>query len=60
MAGYSERDQNDTGDVDRNSKGQVFGKLGGQYKFTNNWGLVAEGRLSNDTRGIFLGPRFSF
>jgi Ax21 family sulfation-dependent quorum factor len=59
MAGYSNA-TNDTGDIDRSSKGHAYGTLGGQYKFTKNWGLVAEGRLASDTRGIFVGPRYSF
>ena len=59
MAGYSDN-HNDIGDIDRDSKGQAFGELGGQYKFTKNWGLVAQGRVSNDGHSVFVGPRFSF
>jgi len=57
MAGYTHaHDPNGDG---RNN-GEVFGKLGGQYKFTKNWGLVAEGTLAENNRGIFIGPRISF
>jgi len=57
LAGYSHaHDPNGDG---RNN-GEVFGKLGGQYKFNKNWGLVAEGRLAENDREIFIGPRVSF
>lgn len=59
MAGY-QRAHNDIGHVDRGSNGEAFGKLGGQYKFTKNWGLVAEGRVASHDHGIFVGPRVSF
>lgn len=58
-AGYS-NSQNDLGDISRGSQGRVFGLLGGQYKFNKNIGLVAEGNLGKDNRGIFVGPRISF
>jgi len=57
MAGYTHaHDPNGVG----RSDGEVFGKLGGQYKFNKNWGLVAEGRLAQNDRIIFIGPRVSF
>jgi len=59
MAGYA-RGHNEIGDVDRGTHGRAFGRLGGQYKFTKNWGLVAEGRVTSEGQGIFLGPRVSF
>jgi Ax21 family sulfation-dependent quorum factor len=60
MAGYS-NDHNDTGDINRPSSNSVFGKLGGQYKFDKNWGLVAEGKVgSHNNQSIFVGPRISF
>jgi len=57
LAGYTHA--NDA-NIDGRNKGEVFGKLGGQYKFTKNWGLVAEGTLAQNDRGIFIGPRVSF
>jgi len=56
LAGYSHI--HDPGDGRNN--GEAFGKLGGQYKFNKNWGLVAEGRLAENDRSIFIGPRISF
>jgi len=57
MAGYEHA--HDPAGAGRNN-GEAFGKLGGQYKFTKNWGLVAEGRLAENDRSIFIGPRISF
>lgn len=57
LAGYS-HSHNPNGDG--KSDGEAFGKLGGQYKFGKNWGLVAEGTLAENNRGIFIGPRVSF
>lgn len=56
MAGYGDSRNSNTG----NSHGEVFGKLGAQYKFNKNWGLVAEGRASHNSDSIFVGPRISF
>ena len=43
-----------------NVNGSLYGKLGGQYKFGKNWGLVGEAKLSKDTNQYFVGPRISF
>jgi Ax21 family sulfation-dependent quorum factor len=60
MAGYA-NSRNELGNVDHGNSGEVFGKLGGQYKFTKNFGLVAEGLVANNnSRRIFVGPRVSF
>jgi Ax21 family sulfation-dependent quorum factor len=38
-----------------------YGKIGGQYKFNKNWGLVAEARVeSRGNQSLFFGPRISF
>jgi Ax21 family sulfation-dependent quorum factor len=59
MAGYAHT-RNEEGDVDRDARNSAFGKLGGQYKFNKNWGLVAEGRVASGNRSVFVGPRISF
>ena len=56
MAGYGDTHNPNTG----NSHDEFFGKLGGQYKFNKQWGLVADGKISHDDRSLFVGPRFSF
>jgi len=59
MAGYAHGD-NQLNDIPHDSKNAAYGKLGAQFKFDKNWGLVAEGKVSSDDRSIFVGPRFSF
>lgn len=43
-----------------NVNGSAYGKLGAQYKFASNWGLVGEAKFSKDTNQYFIGPRISF
>ena len=40
--------------------GDLYGKLGAQYKFTPRFGLVANATLSDDANEYFVGPRLSF
>ena len=48
-------------DIDRgNSSGDLYGKLGAQYKFNPAWGIAASATLSEDANEYFIGPRFSF
>ena len=46
-------------DVERGS-GDFYGKLGGQYKFTPTFGLVAQATLADGGNEYFVGPRLSF
>ena len=50
-AGYIDTDRGD---------GDLYGKLGAQYKFTPRFGLVANATLSDDANEYFVGPRLSF
>ena len=43
-----------------NVNGSAYGKLGGQYKFGKNWGLVGEAKFAKDYNQYFVGPRISF
>ena len=40
--------------------GSAYGKLGAQYKFGKNWGLVGEAKFAKDYNQYFVGPRISF
>lgn len=40
--------------------GDLFGKLGAQFKFSPRWGLVADATLSDDANQYFVGPRVTF
>jgi Ax21 family sulfation-dependent quorum factor len=40
--------------------GDLYGKLGAQYKFSPRWGVVADATLSDDANQYFVGPRLSF
>jgi Ax21 family sulfation-dependent quorum factor len=42
------------------TKGSVFGKIGGEYKLDKNWGLVGQVRASRNETQYFVGPRVSF
>ena len=44
----------------KNVNGEFYGKLGGQVKFSKNWGLVGEAKMSHDIKQYFVGPRFTF
>lgn len=46
----------DGGDFD----GSVYGKLGGQYRFNQDWGLVGSALIRDDANEYFFGPRLSF
>jgi Ax21 family sulfation-dependent quorum factor len=46
-------------DVERGS-GDFYGKLGGQYKFTPAFGIVAQATLADGGNEYFVGPRLSF
>ncbi len=37
-----------------------FLRVGGQFRFNERWGLVAEVQHSNDAQQYFIGPRVSF
>lgn len=50
-AGYIDTDRGD---------GDLYGKLGAQYKFTPRFGLVGNVTLSDDANEYFVGPRLSF
>ena len=51
FAGYADSD-----DV----SGDFYGRLGGQFKFNQRWGLVGEFTAQEDANAFFIGPRFSF
>lgn len=51
LAGYVDGD-----DVD----GEFYGKLGGQFKFNQTWGLVGEVTVADDATTYFVGPRITF
>jgi len=40
--------------------GEVFGRLGGQYKFNSNWGLSADVKFVDSDTVFFIGPRITF
>lgn len=40
--------------------GDFYGKLGGQYKFTPTFGIVAQATLADGGNEYFVGPRLSF
>lgn len=46
-------------DIDRGD-GDLYGRLGAQYKFTDRFGLVANATFSDDAKEFFVGPRLSF
>ncbi|MDP1698920.1 MAG: diffusible signal factor-reguated Ax21 family protein [Xanthomonadaceae bacterium] len=51
LAGYEDTDV---------ASGDVYGKVGLQYKFTKAWGLVAEAKFIDGDEQYFIGPRLSF
>lgn len=51
MAGYEDGDNFDDG---------AYGRLGGQYKFTPNWGITGDVKLSDGDQQWFVGPRFTW
>ncbi len=57
MAGYANSHNDNLG---HNNSEKLFGKLGGQYKFDKNWGLVGVATVSHNGESYFVGPRFSF
>lgn len=46
-------------DIDRGS-GDLYGKLGAQFKFNQNWGLAGTVTLADGANEYFIGPRLSF
>jgi Ax21 family sulfation-dependent quorum factor len=49
------------GHVDARYRGSdTYARLGGQYKFSRSWGLVAEGKFHGGDNQFFFGPRLSF
>ena len=40
--------------------GEFYARLGGQYKFNEAWGVVADVKLIDGDEQYFVGPRFSF
>jgi Ax21 family sulfation-dependent quorum factor len=42
------------------SDGDYYGRVGGQYNFNRNWGLVADVKFGHGTEQYFIGPRFTF
>lgn len=41
-------------------EGEFYGRIGGQYKFTQNVGLVADVKFVDGDQQYFVGPRISF
>jgi Ax21 family sulfation-dependent quorum factor len=44
----------------RGGSGEFYGRVGGQYRFNQRWGVVAEALLADDANQYFVGPRISF
>ncbi|MCK7592439.1 outer membrane beta-barrel protein [Pseudomarimonas salicorniae] len=40
--------------------GTFYGKLTGQFRFNQNWGLVGSTVIRDDVKEYFIGPRLSF
>ena len=40
--------------------GDVYGKLSGQFRFNQRWGLVGSTVIRDDVKEYFIGPRLSF
>lgn len=40
--------------------GELYGKLGAQYRFNATWGITATATLGEDATELFVGPRISF
>lgn len=40
--------------------GDYYGRVGGQYSFNPNWGLVADVKFGDGAEQYFFGPRFTF
>jgi Ax21 family sulfation-dependent quorum factor len=51
MAGYEDGDQYD---------GDFYGRLGAQVKFSPNWGISADVKISDGDTQWFVGPRFTW
>jgi Ax21 family sulfation-dependent quorum factor len=51
LAGYEDGDEFD---------GDVYGRLGGQYKFTPNWGISGDVKVADGDTQWFVGPRFTW
>jgi Ax21 family sulfation-dependent quorum factor len=42
------------------SDGDIYGRLGAQYKFNPRWGVTASATLGEGSNEYFIGPRLSF
>jgi len=51
MAGYEDLE---------NQSGEVYGRLGGQFRFNPSWGIVADAKFIDSDQVYFIGPRLSF
>lgn len=40
--------------------GSLYGKLGGEFKFNEDWSLVGSALLRDDVNEFFVGPRLNF
>jgi Ax21 family sulfation-dependent quorum factor len=40
--------------------GSVYGKLSGQFKFNQRWGVVGSALIRDDVKEYFIGPRLTF
>jgi len=65
MAGYAnghtDLASEDAVIVNNRTSNTFYGKVGGEYKFNKNWGLVAEAKVGSEgNQSLFFGPRISF
>ena len=51
LAGYEDGDDFD---------GAAYGRVGGQFKFTPNWGLTGDVKFADGDTQWFVGPRFTW
>lgn len=51
LAGFEDGDRYD---------GDVYGRLGAQYKFTPNWGVSGDVKIADGDTQWFVGPRYSW
>ncbi len=56
LEGYALAGYEDGSDFD----GDFYGRLGGQVKFSPNWGLTADVKFADRDTLWFVGPRFTF
>ena len=54
--GYAFAGYEDSDDFD----GDFYGRLGGQVKFTANWGLTGDVKFADNDTQWFVGPRYTF